>query len=74
MRGLLYNLAAHASNMLVLRDCHLTFHLGQDRAWQAPELKDYTEYNRAHAAEVLNNLSTHPDKERRLRLFLTGGR
>lgn len=74
MRGLLYNLAAHASNMLVLRDCHLTFHLGQDRAWQAPELKDYTEYNRANAAEVANKLSADPEMARLLRLFLGGGR
>jgi hypothetical protein len=74
MRGLLYNLAAHANNMLVLRDCHLTFHLGQDRAWQAPELKDYTEYNRANASEIIDKLSTHPDKGRRLKFFLTGGR
>jgi len=74
MRGLLYNLAAHATNMLVLRDCHLTFHLGQDRAWQVPELKDYTEYNRANAADVANKLSAHPEKARLLKLFLGGGR
>lgn len=74
MRGLLYNLAAHAQNMLLLRDCHLTFHLGQDRAWQSPQLSDYTEYNRGSAAQVLDKLSADPAKARLLGMFSGGGR
>ena len=36
MRGLLYNLVAYARKMLLLRECHLTFHLGQDRPGRRP--------------------------------------
>ena len=74
MRGLLYNLTAHARKMLLLRECHLTFHLGQDRAWQAPELKDYTEYNRQQSNRVLDELSAVPEKHRLLKMFLSGSR
>jgi len=74
MRGLLYNLLAHARKMLLLRACHLTFHLGQDRAWQAPQLKDYTEYNRQQSARVLNALSADPVKRTRLKMFMGGSR
>ena len=70
MRGLLFNLVAHAKKMLMLRDCHLTFHLGQDRAWQDPALKDYTEYNRLNASSVLRELSSDPEKSRLLKMFL----
>ena len=70
MRGLLFNLVVHARKMLMLRDCHLTFHLGQDRAWRDPALKDYTEYNRLNASNVLRELSTDPEKSRLLKIFL----
>ena len=74
MRGLLYNLVVQARRMLLLRECHMTFHLGQDRPWQAPELKDYTEYNRRQSTRVLDELSADPDKRRRLTLFLGDNR
>lgn len=73
MRGLLYNLVAHARTLL-LRDCHLTFHLGQDRAWQAAELADYTEHNRANGALVLAELTTNPAKRELLKPFLKSSR
>jgi len=72
MRGLLYNLVAHAKKMLMLRDCHLTFHLGQDRAWQDPSLKDYIDYNRLQATNVMRELSADQEKSRLLKIFTTG--
>ena len=70
MRGLLFNLVAHAKKMLVLSDCHLTFHLGQDRAWRNPALSDYTEYNRRNASTILQELLSDPGKSRLLKIFL----
>jgi hypothetical protein len=69
MRGLLYNLVAYARTLL-LRDCHLTFHLGQDRAWQAADFADYTAHNRANAAHVLAKLSADSTIRTRLVPFL----
>lgn len=74
MRGLLYNLLAYARKMLLLRECHLTFHLGRDQTWQAPEMKDYVEYNRQQSAVVLDELSADPNKQHRLQMFLGGSR
>ena len=74
MRGLLYNLAAHARNLLLLRDCHLTFHLGKDRAWMAPEFADYIAHNRTQAANVLARLSADPAMKKRLMPFAEGNR
>lgn len=73
MRGLLYNLVAHARTLL-LRDCHLTFHLGQDRAWQAAEFADYTAHNRANGARVLAELSADPARRALLGPFLENTR
>ena len=42
MRSLLYNLVVKARRMVILRNAHLTYHYGDDRPWNAPELEEYT--------------------------------
>jgi hypothetical protein len=40
------NLICHATKFGEFKDLHLTFHLGDDRIWQSPDLCDYSEHNR----------------------------
>lgn len=60
------NLMCHASRYEDFKDLHLTFHLGEDRAWQAAELDDYLAHNRRELLAVLGALreaglsSAHP--------------
>ncbi len=61
MQSLIYNLVANAKNMLFLGDVHLTWHLGDDKAWAAPHLRDYVEHNWTEAITTLHALaSTSP--------------
>jgi hypothetical protein len=53
MRGLLYNLVARAPRMLMLGNAHLTFHLGDDRKWEAASYGEYESFNLAEARNVL---------------------
>lgn len=60
------NLLCHASNYADFKDLHLTFHLGEDRAWLAADLDDYAAHNRRELLGVLGRLrarglgSPHP--------------
>ncbi len=69
MRSLLYNLAAKARRMVILRDAHLTYHYGDDRPWNAPELEEYTQHNLAEARVVVRALSEDPAKRAALDEF-----
>jgi hypothetical protein len=42
-RSLLYNMIANSKNMLMLRQAHLSFHIGDEREWSDPKFKDYRE-------------------------------
>ena len=53
---LLINLIAHANRFELFTDEHLTFHLGEDRAWQNPKLNDYFQHNVLHAWDVYQKL------------------
>lgn len=44
-RGLLFNMIAQATCMLILRNVALTYHFGDDRTWRSPELEDYAAFN-----------------------------
>ncbi len=50
------NLMTYGVNFNLFGQQHLTFHLGEDRAWQNPELDDYVVYNETNAAAVLNDV------------------
>ena len=60
------NLLAHARRYEEFTDLHVTFHLGDDRAWLAPGMNDYTAHNRRELAAVVGRLraagmeSAHP--------------
>lgn len=56
-RSLLYNLVANAKTMLMLRQAHLTFHIGDEREWSDPRFKDYREFNVKQAIGVLTSLA-----------------
>jgi hypothetical protein len=69
MRSLLYNLAAKARRMVILRDAHLTYHYGDDRPWNAPELEEYRQHNLGEARVVVRALSEDPAKRAALDEF-----
>ena len=57
MMGLIYNLVATTRRLLFLGDVHLTWHLGDDKAWASPELRDYIEHNWSESLITLLRLS-----------------
>ena len=63
MRSLLYNLVVKARRMVILRNAHLTYHYGDDRPWNAPELEEYTPHNLGEARAVVKALSNDPAKK-----------
>lgn len=69
MRGLIYNLVAVSESLLILRDVHMTFHLGDDRTWDLPELMDYREHNARCADGVLNAHNQVPRRRELLQAF-----
>lgn len=60
MRGLMHNLVAHATQLLVLTDVHLTFHFGDDRPWMSQELAAHTAHNRSQSASTCERLREDP--------------
>lgn len=71
------NLIYNARNFKEFKDLHLTFHIGDDRSWNSPELTDYFEYNRKALARTLKHYRTirtipdHPLIEKYLRQIET---
>jgi hypothetical protein len=56
-RVLLWNLCVHAKHFYEFKKLHLTFHIGNDKAWKADHLSDYELHNRKEAAGVLQTLN-----------------
>lgn len=57
MRGLIYNMVAAARRMLILTDVHLTCHVGDDKEWGRPELRDSIEHNWRENVAILRPLA-----------------
>ena len=69
-RSLLYNMIANSKNMLMLRQAHLTFHIGDEREWRDPKFKDYRDFNVKQAISVLVSLTKrNPATETKLIRF-----
>jgi hypothetical protein len=63
MRGLIYDMVATAARMLILTDVHLTCHLGDDKTWTRPDLRDYIDHNWQEAISVLRKVAAaQPDR------------
>ncbi|MEM1368220.1 MAG: hypothetical protein AAGG02_09415 [Cyanobacteria bacterium P01_H01_bin.15] len=69
-RALLLNLIAQSQQFAEFKNLHLTFHLGDDRAWRQDRYRDYTEYNLTNTLAIVehykarNELPQHPLIER----------
>jgi hypothetical protein len=63
---LIQNLMVFAERPVVLRDAHVTFHLGDDRSWTDPAFADYFEHNLAEADRVFDALCADPARRDRL--------
>lgn len=50
------NVFVRATRLTVLQHHHLTFHLGDDRAWSASRFRDYDWYNERECRRVLETL------------------
>jgi len=53
--GMLCNLACRARSFALLRDHHLTFHIGEDQVWLRPELEDYAAHNTGELLRILES-------------------
>jgi len=58
MQSLIYNLVATSRRLLFLGDVHLTWHLGDEHPWKAPQLRDYIEHNWSEAVLALQGLAS----------------
>lgn len=67
---MLLNLMIHGKNFYEFRDWHLTFHLGNDRAWKSPELQDYFDHNESELIRIFRHyadtqtLIDHPQMQK----------
>jgi hypothetical protein len=66
-RALALNMVAQARRFRAFGDLHATFHLGDDRPHEGPELADYRQHNRREMKEVvaeverrIGRLADHP--------------
>lgn len=66
MKGVLFNCAVMAKRFLVLSNAHLTFHLGNERAWAHPLFNEYEAHNLSESKRVVRAMST--DKSAALRV------
>jgi hypothetical protein len=69
MRALMFNLVALTRSLLILRDAHMTFHLGDDKTWQSPEFMDYRDHNQRCTQEVLTAHGQDQHRRELLRSF-----
>ncbi len=69
MRGLLLNLVARAESLVVLTEAHLTYHFGDDRPWNSPEMKKYEEHNKKEMHAVYEGLKTNKRYNEKLNDF-----
>lgn len=56
-RVMVWNLCVLAERFMEFKNCHLTFHLGNDKTWQDGRYADYEGFNRSQAASVLERLT-----------------
>jgi hypothetical protein len=68
-RGLLYNLVAHSTRMLMLKNVALTYHYGNDRPWTREDWSDYREHNWGECLGVLESLCGEAELRKRLTAF-----
>lgn len=68
MRGLLYNMVAHSNRMLMLKNCHFTYHFGNDETWR-DSTSEYWRHNLREAHGVLRNLCSDDIRRARLESF-----
>ena len=54
-RTMIVNMAALARQFEVFGDLHATFHIGNDRTWQAPQWEDYREHNKNECRNILTD-------------------
>jgi len=52
-RVLIANLICNSNNFRIFDNSHLTFHLGDDRSWQNPDLNDLHEHNDKELHKIL---------------------
>jgi len=52
-RVLLLNLLCTSERFTILENCHMTFHLGDDRSWKRTEYADYDSFNNDQVGDVL---------------------
>jgi hypothetical protein len=72
MRSLLYNLVATARPMLMLKNVHMTFHLGDDQDWKDPKYQEYRDHNLKTFQRLLGNLAVDPEKKALVNAFIIG--
>lgn len=65
MKSLLYNLAAVSKQMVIFKDAHATFHLGDDRQWSDPAFQPLSDHNKSEAVRVVNELITRSSENRK---------
>ena len=67
MQPLLFNMVAHSDRMLMLKNCHFTFHFGNDVPWRSKGNADYATFNYNAAGQNLQDLVRDKKIENRLR-------
>lgn len=65
MKSLLYNLAALSGNLIIFKEAHATFHLGDDRQWNNPALEPLAEHNKREAIRLAQGLAARGELERK---------
>lgn len=56
--ALISNMVAFATRFREFKDQHLTFHLGNERAWRSTAFADYADHNTREALRILSELET----------------
>ncbi len=69
-QSLLCNMAACADRMLVIRNAHLTFHIGDERSWADGKSMEYQAFNDREFEKTRAGLSRDPVKASRLKDFI----
>ena len=53
---LLANLMVHANRFTIIRDAHLTFHIGDKKDWKSDSNSEYRLFNQQQAREVVETM------------------
>lgn len=68
-RAMLYNLVGLAKALLIVKDAHLTFHLGDDQLWNDDSHREYLKFNLHAWRNTIIALSKLPPRRARLTRF-----